>query len=112
MNEEFISTVAKRTFKEILRQIKSTPNVVIPFAILGLLLGNVYVTVIGIALIIALVAYDEYKKLINEIETDVKAASFAAEAERTEPVEPLLKEEDQYGEDTQATEVLKAGEGK
>jgi len=109
MNDEFISTVAKRTFNEIKRQIKSTPNVVIPFAILGLLLGNVYVTVIGIALIIALVAYDEYKKLINEIETDVKAASFAAEVERTEPVEPLVKEE---GQDTQATEVLKAGEGK
>lgn len=109
MNEEFISTVAKRTFKEILRQIKSTPNVVIPFAIMGLALCNLYATLIYTALIIAFVAYAQYQKLINEIETDVKAASFAAEVERTEPVEPLVKEE---GQDTQATEVLKAGEGK
>ena len=90
MNEDIITTVAKRTFKEIVDQVKDTPNVVMPFAVVGLVFGDIYATIVCCILIIALVAYDEYKELISEIENDVKAASFEA-AQTVTPAEPVAQ---------------------
>lgn len=66
MNKDILSTVVKRSFSEILNQINKTPIVVIPFAFVGLFVGNIITNVINFIIIFSMIAYIEYKKILNE----------------------------------------------
>ncbi len=62
----FIKTLAKRTLANLLKQIKETNYVVIPFVVLGILNTPVLSTVTMMVFVCAMVAYEEYKRTQEE----------------------------------------------
>lgn len=78
-NEDIIVEAAKRTLVEVKQQIKSTPPVAVPFAVVGLIVGHWWATVVVIILMLAWEGYDQYKEILEEMADD--SADDATDAE-------------------------------
>jgi len=93
VEKDIVVEVAKRTGREVIDQISETPFVVVPFALCGLIWSSWTSIVVVTIIILAFIVYDQYKEIINEIETSIKEAAYAQqqpEAAAT-PAEPVAQ---------------------
>lgn len=73
--EDMIVEAAKRTLVEVKKQVMSTPPVVVPFAVVGLIVGHWWATVAVIILMLAWEGYEHYNDVIAEEVEGIKPAS-------------------------------------
>lgn len=76
--EDMIVEAAKRTLVEVKKQVMSTPPMVVPFAVVGLIVGHWWATVAVIILMLAWEGYEHYNDVVAEEVAGIKAASEEA----------------------------------
>ncbi|AMM44109.1 hypothetical protein FDG95_gp433 [Pectobacterium phage vB_PcaM_CBB] len=76
--EDMIVEAAKRTLVELKKQVKSTPPMVVPFAVVGLIVGHWWATVVVIILMLVWEGYEHYNDVVAEEVAGIKSASKEA----------------------------------
>lgn len=104
MEKDIVVEVAKRTGREVIDQISETPFVAIPFALYGIIYSSWTGIVIITIMILAFIAYDQYREIINEIETSIKEAAYAQQ-QPEEVVTPAAPVEQAEAEVTKVQET-------
>lgn len=95
--EDMIVEAAKRTFVEVKKQVMSTPPVVVPFAVVGLIVGHWWATVAVIILMLAWEGYEHYNDVVAEEVQGIKASAedIAENANNTATEEVSTEKKDQ-----------------